>query len=264
MAVLRRRPVSILRRPLQRPVYRLPPKPRPAPSPKPFGPRPAVGPKSAAPAVLDALAQAKAAAPERKRRAEELLGIIEQRKAHIGADFFAIGTALVEMTDEKLYLPLGYSSIAAMVEGRDIMSAATATRLVAVVRSIPRATALQLGPDKAFEWLRLLRVQAGPEAEAEDVKKLAEEKTEVRGKPITEMTRAEIAELRRRAQERRAAASRDPAAGDAHRLARALAQKLNAVGAGDARVAARWSGGRWRVRADLGLDAARTLLGRIK
>ena len=264
MAVLRRRPVSSLRRPLQRPPYRPAPKPRPASSPKPFAPRPAVGPKSSAPAVLDALAQAKAAAPERRRRAEELLAVIEQRKAHIGADFFAIGSALVEMTDDKLYLHLGHSSIAAMVEERDLMSAATATRLVAIVRSLPRAQALQLGPDKAFEWLRLLRVQAGPEAEAEDVKKLAEEKTEVRGKPITEMTRAEIAELRRRAQERRAAAGQDPAAGDAHRLARALAQRLNAVGAGDARVTTRWSGGRWRVRADLALEAARTLLGRLR
>jgi hypothetical protein len=270
MPVVPRRPLNILRRPLRKPVLRLPPKPRPAsPGQGPKGPPPAVARpgapvRSATPAVLDVLAEAKAGLPERRRRAEQLLAIIEQHKAHIGADFFAIGTALVEMTDDKLYLVLGYSSIAAMVEERDIMSAAMATRLVAVVRALPRSTALQLGPDKAFEWLRLLRAEAGPDAEIEDVKKLAEEKTEVRGKPIAEMTRAEIAELRRRAQERQAAARKDPAAAEARKLARALARRLNAVGAGDARVSSRWSAGRWRVRADLELDAARALLGRIK
>jgi hypothetical protein len=245
-----RRPAPVVRRPPARLPARLPPKPVPAVS------RPQV--------VARTLDEARAVVPDLRRRAEELLAIIQSCKARVGADFYEMATALAELDERKLYGPLGYASFAAMVEQRGLMSASAAFRLVAIYRAIPRSTALQLGPDKAFEWLRLLRAQAGPEAETEDVRKLAEEKTEVRGKPIAELSVREIAELRRRVQERRAAGRRDPAAGDAHRLARALAQRLNAIGAGDARVGSRWAGGRWRVRADLGLDALRTLLGRTK
>jgi hypothetical protein len=72
--------------------------------------------------------------------------------------------------------------------------------------------------------------------------------------------RAAKAQLARRAEELLAsiASRKDPAVSQAHKLARSLTQQLRACGATGAVVTARYSRS-WRLRIDLGLDAARAL-----
>ncbi|MBI5487285.1 MAG: hypothetical protein HY905_08130 [Deltaproteobacteria bacterium] len=200
--------------------------------------------------------------PALRREAEALVAAIEQHKARIGVSFYETGRALTALLDRKLYTTLGYATFAALVEGRKLMSRAFAWQLVAIFRSIPRETAQQLGPAKAFEWLRVLRLEAGPEAEPQDVRHLAGGEPQVGGQPVSLMTVNEIAEFRRRMQEREDSARHDPGAPEAHRAARVLAQYLQRIGAGDAEVAARFIKGVWRIRADLSVPAAQAVCGK--
>jgi hypothetical protein len=217
-------------------------------------------PRTPAPAVAAAVASAQAAGLALRREAEALVAIVAQRKAGISAGFYQISRALTELLDRKLYAALDYPTFAALVEGRKLMSKALAWRLVAIYRSLPKGLAERLGPERAFEWLRVLRLEAGPEATATDVQRLAAARPEVSGRPVTELSSGDIARLREKLQARRDAARNDPGAADAHRTARALAQHLRHLGAGDARVTARWTrGGTWRIRADLAVDAAKKL-----
>jgi hypothetical protein len=207
-----------------------------------------------------AVAEADAATPALRREAEALLRKVLDCRRRAGADFFELGRALLELRDRKLFLALGHPTLTDLLEQRRIVSPSLATRLIAIVRTIPKETALQLGPERTFEWLLTLRTQAGPEADDDAVRELAEGEPLLAGRPVTELSKREIAELRRRMLERREAGRADPAAGAAHRLARALAQRLQRLGAADAEVSARYGRAGWRLRLDLALPAAEALL----
>jgi hypothetical protein len=223
--------------------------------------RPAAGtsrPARAAPAVSGIAAEAAAAGQVRVRRAEELLASIADRKTRIGQEFYEMGRELAELCDGKYNVNLGYRTFAAMIEGRKVLSRAVAWNLLAIYRSLPRRTANQLGPQRSVEWLRLLRVEAGADATDEEVRTAARQPAVVQGRPVAELSSAELRELRRRTQERQALARKDPGAAQAHKLARALAQQLRRRGAEDALVAARYARS-WRLRIDLALPAALAL-----
>jgi hypothetical protein len=210
------------------------------------------------------VALAEAGNPVLRREAEALLRVVLECRSRIGTEFFRMGNALIGLLDKKLYVPLGHATFAAMLAERRLVSQPTASRLIAVCRNVPRETALQLGPERAFEWLQLLRVQAGPDAADEDVQELAGAAPEVKGKPVAEMSTREIADLRRRLLERRAAGRADPAGPEAHRVARALGQHLEHAGAEDARVVARYARSGWRIRIDLAVPAAQIVLKELK
>jgi hypothetical protein len=235
------------------------PKPvRPAPGPVVRRPSPS---RAAARAVAGAVAGARANESALRREAEELLAIVEQRKRGIGVSFYEIGRALTELLDRKLYVLLGHGSFAAMVEDRKLLSRALAWRLVAVYRSIPKALAQKLGPEKAFEWLQVLKLEAGAQAAPADVQRLAAAKPEVSGRPVAELSSNDLAAFREKMELREAVARRDPGATAAHRAARALAQRLKHLGADDARVTARFSRNVWRIRAEMSVDDAQALSG---
>jgi hypothetical protein len=80
----------------------------------------------------------------------------------------------------------------------------------------------------------------------------------VQGRPVADMTTRQLVALRQRSEARLALARKDPAVSQAHKLARSLTQQLRACGATGAVVTARYSRS-WRLRIDLGLDAARAL-----
>ena len=247
---------------MPKPPRRTPPVVRPLP-PRPRPPVPSrPGAVAIPPAVQNLGAASGTALAAQRRDAEALLATIERQKGNIGAGFYEIGRALATLIDRKLHVALGYPSFAAMVEQRKIMSRAFAWQLIAIYRSIPRETVQQLGPQRAFEWLRLLRVQAGPDAGQQDVQHLAGQEAQVDGHPVAAMTVTELAELRRKLQERRDAARRDPGAGEAHRTARALAQYLQHIGAEHARVGARFSRGVWQIHAVLDVPSAQVIYGR--
>jgi|GEM_PF-1750678 len=206
------------------------------------------------------VAESQAAAPALRREAEALVQRVLDCRRRAGADFFEMGRALLELRRRKLYLALGHPTFAAMLEERRLVSVSLATRLMAIVRAIPREAAVQLGPERAFEWLLTLRTQAGPEADDEAIRELAGGEPVLAGRPVAELTKRQIAELRRRILARRLAGRADPDAAEAHRLARSLAQRLRRLGADDAEVSARYGRPRWRIRLDLGLPAAAALL----
>jgi hypothetical protein len=220
-------------------------------------------PRAATPAAVRQLAaQAAAPAAALRRRAEALIAAIERQKGTIGAGFYEIGRSLAQLLDEKLHVPLGYPSFAALVEERKLMSRAFAWQLIAIYRAIPKETVQRLGPQKAFEWLRLLRAEAGPDAGDEEVQQRATGEPLVAGRPVAELTVTQLAELRRRFQARQAAARRDPGAAEARRTARALAQYLQRIGAEQAEVASRYAHGAWEIRVVLDVPSAQVVCGR--
>jgi hypothetical protein len=147
-----------------------------------------------------------------------------------------------------------------MLRERKLMSAALATRLIAIGRAVPRRTALMLGPERAFEWLQLLRAQVGPDAGPEEVRKLAAGAVEAGGRPVAEMSSRELIALRRRTVEGSAAARIERAAAEARCVVRALVRRFERLGAEDARVVARYARGGWRIRIDLDVPSARMVL----
>jgi hypothetical protein len=222
------------------------------------------GPRRSTRAVRDALealiAQAKAARSAQRPRAEALLERVRRGRADLRAGFFDAGLALAELLEQRLYLVLEHRSFAAMLAEQRLMSQTAATRLIAMARVLPRSTALQLGPERAFEWLRLLRLRAGPRADAADLRRLASGPPEVDGRPVEAMSTRELAALRRDLRARHDAAGRDPDFLAAQRATRALVHYLRRRGAGDARVLPRRTRGGWHVQIDLALPCAEALL----
>lgn len=102
------------------------------------------------------LVVAKKAATAAAKRCEELLSLIERRKARIAEDFYEIGLALAEIDKKKLFVALGYSSFGALLSERNVMGRRTAEKLIAVVGHVPRPQALELGPEKAYALSRLV------------------------------------------------------------------------------------------------------------
>jgi hypothetical protein len=212
----------------------------------------------AAQGVSDLAAEAVSGKAQKAQRAEALLASVAARKLRIGVEFYEMGRELAELSDGEYHSALDYPSFAAMIEGRKLMSRAVAWNLMAVYRSLPRKAANQLGPARSVEWLRLLRVEAGPNATDADVRIAARQPAVVQGQRVVDMTSRQLADLRRRTEERQAMGRKDPAAEQAHKLARALAQQLRGRGADDAVVVARYARS-WRLRIDLALPAALAL-----
>jgi 1,4-alpha-glucan branching enzyme len=203
-------------------------------------------------------AEAVAAKAQKAQRAEALLASLAARKLRIGVEFYEMGRELAELSDGEYHSALDYPSFAVMIEGRKLMSRAVAWNLMSIYRSLPRKAANQFGPARSIEWLRLLRTEAGPNATDADVRIAARQPAVVQGQRVVDMTSRQLADLRRRTEERRAMARKDPAADQAHKLARALARQRRSRGAEDAWVTARYARAS-RLRIDLALPAALAL-----
>jgi hypothetical protein len=159
-----------------------PPRRNPLPAARPRSVRPAAGPAALAVASLSAVAAAAKGA--KAKRARELLASVAARKTKIAAEFYEMGRELAELADGEYHAALDYPSFAAMIEADGLLSRAVAWRLIAVYRSVPRSTALQLGPQKSIDWLRLLRTVAGPDATEQQVNAAARQPAVVQGYPF--------------------------------------------------------------------------------
>ena len=215
---------------------------------------------AAADALEALIAKAKAARSAQRPRAEALLARVRRGKGDLRTGFYDAGLALTELLEQRLYLVLEHRSFAAMLAEQRLMSQTAATRLIAVARVLPRATALRLGPERAFEWLRLLRLRAGPRADAAALRRMASLSPEVDGRPVAAMSTRELAALRRDLQARRDAARRDPASLAALRATQALARYVARRGAGDACIVRHRTRGGWRIRIDLDVPSAEALV----
>lgn len=151
-----------------------------------------------------------------KRRATALLSLVSRRKGEIVEAFYDIGEALRELSRKKLYRALGHRSFAAMLSERTIMSATQANKLIRIVESVPRDTALSLGAERAFALVSL--TDATPEKDT--VEQLVASGATRDGTPLrTASRRAIAAEAERTRKESRPPSKEDRARARAQRAA---------------------------------------------
>lgn len=185
------------------------------------------------------------------KRAEELLDLIERRKARIAEDFYEIGLALAEIRKKKLFVALGYSSFGALLAARKVMSRRTAEKLIGVVSNVPRPKAMELGPEKAYALARL--VATTPELDTID--EVLDQGVRV-GKERKKISGASAREIEEAARAVRAKTAKpDPREVAADKAARALQAAVRAAGGKGATATASRAKGGYEIV--LRLDAGR-------
>jgi hypothetical protein len=175
---------------------------------------------AAATAIVAQARKVKArAASDKKARGEALLALIERRKQRIVEDFYDLGLALKELLDDELYVALGHRTFAELLSARNVVSASSAKKLIAVVEHVSREQALRLGREKAYALVAY--AAASPEADVPS--QLAAIDAEIAGKKVSALSTRDIEEAARRA--RQAARKPSPEEKAAERAGReAIAQ----------------------------------------
>lgn len=114
------------------------------------------------PVALAKRAQAAVLAKQQRllREARELVALVKRRKKEVTEAFYDIGEACARLQDRAMIAVLGRRSFAEVCEKDLGMSVATASRLVAIVKSMTRAEALAMGQRKALAMTEL--AQATP------------------------------------------------------------------------------------------------------
>lgn len=130
------------------------------------------------------IARGRAERESRKQRAETLVREIDELRKTITRAFWDVGRRLREMRDEQLHTSLGFERFDAFVEQRLGLSQAGAWKLVAVSEQLPRATATELGQEKAYALVTYTRSQPEPQDPAELVARDAE----IGGKPLSQVS----------------------------------------------------------------------------
>lgn len=194
------------------------------------------------------------------RRAEDLLALIERRKAAIAESFYEIGEALRELLRKKLYAALGYASFDAMLEARGVIGATQARKLIQIVSSVSLRTALELGPEKAFALVRY--AAATPEPDTPQT--LIEGGAKIGKANAGDASVKEIVEATRRVRAKAPGAKMDPQVREAEQVAERGRAWLSGRGVegGDVRVR-RGKEGYW-LRIEVPLAAAGKVFGRGK
>jgi hypothetical protein len=211
-------------------------------------------PKRGLPKRLTELAESAA-----ERRAKELIDQIQFRKLEIADHFYDIGLAFHELQRKKLYAVLGYPSFAQMVVEKKLFGLSQAKKLVAVVTSMPRETALSLGPERAYAAVRY----AAATPEVDSPAGLLASGTKIDGQPMSSLS---AAALMRAATEKRREQTPHRLRSPEEIAARAAAKKLQAFlrahGVARASIAARRHKGLWMLFAEIGVEEVARLTGK--
>ena len=188
-----------------------------------------------------------------RAKAESLLSEIARRKQRIAEDFYEIGLALRDLSKQRMYVALGFSSFDALLTGRDVMGRTTAMRLVRLVSSMSRDEALAYGQEKASALLDYAKATS----DVDTPKTLVQAGRLPNGKPIAE---ASVRDLKEAAKQVRAKSgkspTRSPEARAAENEAKALRAWLRARGAAKAKVDAVRAKGGYVVRVEMALDVS--------
>ncbi len=91
-----------------------------------------------------------AALARNRKRLAELLALVRRRMTEVVEGFYDIGEALREILDHKLFAVAGHKSMRAMLSAEKLMSFRQASKLITVVRRVPREDALALGQERAY------------------------------------------------------------------------------------------------------------------
>ena len=214
----------------------------------------------AARALAAIAAEARTAKARKAARAEELLALIERRKAQIADAFYDVGEALKELLRGKLYLALGHASFEDLLEKRRVLGYTRAKDLIRIVDRTPRHIALELGAEKSLELVRWTEATPAVDTPASVVR----DNTVIDGVPAREISARGLAKARKRlvAERRRTRGSVGGNEQAAGRAARALQAWLRKHGARGATAAARRTAGGWLVAAEVAVaDAERVARG---
>ena len=122
------------------------------------------------------------------KRLAELVALIRRRMGAVVEGFYDIGEALREILDKKLYGVGGHAGLEAFLEAEKLMSYRQATKLIALVRKVPRAQALALGREKAYALVSY--TEATPEADSPEALMATDAK--VGAKPVSKSSVREI------------------------------------------------------------------------
>jgi hypothetical protein len=128
-----------------------------------------------------------------KARLAELVALIRRRVTEIVEGFYDIGEALREILDHKLYAASGHASLEALLKAEQLMSFRQASKLIAVVRKVPREQALALGQERAYALV--VYTDATPEADSPS--QLMATDAKVGGKPAAKASVREILDAAR-------------------------------------------------------------------
>ena len=191
-----------------------------------------------------------------RERAESLLAEIKRRLQRISEDFYDIGLALRELLKKKLHVALGYTSFGAMLAAHDLLSETQARKLIKLVESMPRAQAMDYGPEKAAALLDYVMVTP----EVDTPKLLMESGKLPSGKAVADASVREVKEAGRLVRQATGAA-KPKSAGEsaAEKEARATQAWVRGLGARKAVATAVKRDGELWVRIELPLSQAARL-----
>lgn len=183
--------------------------------------------------------QAKGLSARQAVRGTELLGLIARRMKRVEEDFFEIGAALQELKAKKLFVALGYRTFDAMLAERIPIGRSQAYKLMAIVHSVTRDQAIELGEEKAYAIARLVATTR----EADTVTSVLAEGVRVgdRKRSARDMSRREIESVKRTLTQ---STKVDPEEREAKRDARAAQALLRKGGIG-AKIEVKKERGRW-------------------
>lgn len=182
------------------------------------------------------------------RRLAELVALIRRRMGAVVEGFYDIGEALREIVEKKLYGVGGHAGLQSFLEAEGLLSYRQATKLIALVRKVPRAQALALGREKAYALVSY--TEATPEADSPEG--LADADAKVGAKPVSKSSVREIQAATRAVRETERA-KRPPTEAERARakaeaaLVKTLRGALRGVGIGRAEITVRGD----RVRVEL-------------
>lgn len=161
------------------------------------------------------------------RRAEELLELIARRKARILEDFYDLGSALKELLDRKLYAALGYASFDDLLAKRNVLGRTQAYKLIAVVRELPRARAVEIGQERAYALVTVAAATPEPDTAGS----ILTTGVKVRGKTrdVSKLSKRDLEQVAKDVRPRKKSAAEKDAEGTARKAQKALrARKLRA------------------------------------
>ena len=187
------------------------------------------------------------------RRAEDLLDLIARRKARILEDFYDLGAALKELLDKKLYAALGYRSFDELLAKRNVLGRTQAYKLIAVVRELPRARAVEIGQERAYALVAV----AAATPEADTAGSLLTTGIKVRGKTkdLSQLSKRDLEEVAREVRPRKTSAAQKDAETAARKAQRGLrGRKLRAT------VAIEHAKGTWWATVRVPLDQLEALV----
>jgi hypothetical protein len=216
--------------------------------------------KRALPKTVRALAaQGASSVTAISTRAEALLAEIVRKKSAIEEAFYEIGLALRELATKKMYTALGFPSFEALLAARGVMGLSQAKKLIAIVSTMDRDTALGLGVEKAYAALRYTEATPEPDSPAQ----LLRENPRIGDKPFAALT---ASELRKATRATKTAVGKAPAktpeAAAASRAARALQAWARRAGAKKAVAVVKKRTGGWGVVLEVSVEEAGSLVRR--